>query len=196
LLIVSAFFTGLLVKFTDILSDNKTKLNNKQVMLLSSISGISYGALLALFIFTWPIIMPLALGTIFGLVFSKKFDSLGHYLGAITFFILSIYLFFYSGIQLNIDVLFFELFVLFALVSFFEEKLNDFVDSSKSKSFFIFKKFHLAMQIISLRILLELTTFLFSLFTNQWVFWITIFCFDVGYNLLAFFWNYFEKNKS
>jgi ABC-type uncharacterized transport system fused permease/ATPase subunit len=184
ILVIAAMVTGVLVKFADIMEDHHHPIHPKLTSLISIIFGIFYGVIIALFIFKWPIVIPLAIGTVAGLFFSRKFDAVGHYFGILVFMLLAGHLYFTINNFLEFNIIFLSLVIVFVIANVLEEFVNDFLDNPKSKKHPLLKKFPKLRKLLEYRLILEITALLTSFLLGQWLIWITIFSFDVGYHTI------------
>jgi hypothetical protein len=184
LVFFAAIITGILVKIADILEDHEHKIEQKIILFSSSILGIIYGTIIALFIFNWPTVIPLAIGTFVGLFLSRKFDAVGHYFGVIMFVLLASHLYNTIGNLVEFDLIFFMLILIFVIANILEEFVNDFLDNPESKKYPLLKKYPFLKKLMGYRLILEITAFITSLLLNEWLIWVTIFAFDVGYHLI------------
>ncbi len=161
LLPLLSFISGVLTKYVDICEEHKNRKN-----LFSYLSGIVYGLTLALIVHLFPVIAPLAVGTVAAMFITKKIDTTGHYLG-FGFFIV-------ATLLLGVPYVDLSLFALFIGVNILEEFVNWFVDKGKIR---------FGKSIIEKRPFLELTCLLL-IFTEP-LFFVTIFSFDIGYLLVS-----------
>ncbi len=163
ILIFLAFLTGITVKYADNIEDLKKE---KPKWLKISL-GALYGVLLFLVVYLYPFMAPLWAGTVIGMLIYGRIDALSHYTGAAVF--LSLFLIFIGFQSNNLYLL-----GLFALVNIGEEYINDLLDNGRIKN----KKL---AKIISLRPLLEITTFIIAAVTGIWMMWFALLSFDIGY---------------
>ncbi len=184
ILMVAALMTGILVKFADIMEDHHHPIHPKITSALSIILGAFYGVIIALFIFNWPVVIPLAIGTLVGLFFSRKFDALGHFFGVIVFVLLAAHLYFTVNNFLEFNLIFFALVIVFIIANVLEEFVNDFLENPKSKNYPLLKKFPKLRKLLEYRLILEITALITSFLLGQWLIWITIFSFDIGYHTI------------
>lgn len=184
LVFFTAIITGILVKMADILEDHDHKIEQKIILVSSSILGIVYGTIIALFIFNWPTVIPLAMGTFVGLFLSRKFDAVGHYFGVIVFVLLASHLHNTIGNVVEFDLIFFALIILFIIANVLEEFVNDFLENPESKKYPLLKRYPFLKKLMEYRLILEIVAFLTSLILNEWLIWVTIFAFDMGYHLI------------
>ena len=166
-----AFVTGVLTKTTDIIEDNsKFSKFEKYSMLL----GIIYGVLIFVTILIEPLLIPLVIGTIIGLILTKKIDGKGHVFGIIILF--TFFLIYYLNTIL-FSINFLLMIVVFVCANLLDEFFSDYSDKNKKnllvKKIFLFRPF------------LEISAFLISLITTQWIIWFTILFFDIAYNIFS-----------
>ena len=163
LLYLLAFFTGFFTKLTDLIIDHSLKLFKKADVLFGAI----YGLLIAITIIYFPIITPLWLGVIIGVMITGKIDSISHWT-AISIITASLLIF---GIpQLNLLFLLF-----FIAASMFDEIANIMIERFDIRN--TFAKF------IELRPTLEITALTISILTGRWEFFLAILSFDAAYIL-------------
>jgi hypothetical protein len=161
-ILLTMFIVGILVKIVDMVEDDGLGLHK----IINIIFGVVYGFFIALLINNVPLIAPLLLGTVIGVILSGRIDGHGHYFGIGSFVF---FLFFLGVPEISIPFL-----LLFTLVCVFEEAINMLVDNNKIKNKLIKKTF-------KLRPLLEITALLVSVFTGFWLIWFSILIFDIGY---------------
>jgi len=166
ILIIFPLLAGLIVKYVDVLEDDR---KNSSLSLKITL-GMLYGILLFYTVRRFDVIASLWIGTVIGLILTGKIDSPGHYAGVGLFFVLLLLLGF-SNVN-------FLLLILFALICIIEEILNDYYDKKRIKN-------RLMSKIISARPLLEITAFIISAATGLWMIWIALLSFDAGYILVA-----------
>jgi len=177
----TAFLIGLLVKAVDNIEDIFRK-NNKKMFLIyfSALFGLIYGIGIAFFISFWPLTFTIAVGTLIGLIFSKKIDAKGHYFGFLGF-IVGVLVFVPIDYFYSIGVVEVILILIFVFANLLDEK-SDALQSRWKVSFF------------GLRPFLEIAALLVSIFSGKIIIWTTIFFFDLGYNITAkLFKNTVEK---
>jgi len=168
-LFIIAFLVGVLTRYVDLIEDHKAK----SFRYANIIFGCVYGLLIIFAVVNFTAIAPLVIGTIIGLFIANKIDRIGHVAGVSIFIILL--LFFYFNFE--VDIIFVYLVIIFAVVNFIEEKLNNMFDKIKTKKLF--------GKILNYRPLLEVATFIISAYTGLWILWFTLFSYDIGYNLLG-----------
>jgi len=180
----AALITGIMVKLADVLEDQHHPIEKKIITVLSVMLGIFYGAVIALFIFNWPVVVPLAIGTLVGLFFSRKFDAVGHYFGVLVFVLLAGHLYFTVENFFEFNAIFFVLVAVFIVANVLEEFVNDFLENPKSKKYPLLKRFPKLRKLLEYRIILEAAALVTSFLLNQWLIWVTIFSFDIGYHAI------------
>ena len=84
ILIILTFLTGLIVKYVDVLEDDR---KNSSLSLKITL-GMLYGILLFYTVRRFDVIASLWIGTVIGLILTGKIDSPGHYAGVGLFFVL------------------------------------------------------------------------------------------------------------
>ncbi|MCK5023474.1 MAG: hypothetical protein KAS04_04850 [Candidatus Aenigmarchaeota archaeon] len=156
------FIIGFLTKFADLISDDGLKV----IKPLDYITGILYGVLIAYVIYAYPLYTQLALAVTVAVIVMGKIDSMPHNLG-IAALIVSIA---YFGIP-AIDI---TLLALFLLAGISDEIANDIADKKKKKG--------LREKIFEKRLILEVTVFAVSFITGQWMLFIGMLTFDIGYH--------------
>ena len=187
---ILSFIIGFLVKFVDFIEDDlklsvklsktnlKTKGKSSKLVFLKKISfplGILYGLLIAFVLFIWPILFPLAIGTILGEVVARKIDVVGHFIALFIFVLLCAFLISLGLLNIGLNLYFVALALVFLAASLIDEYFDKYGEKAKGKyayfSFFSFRPF------------LEITAFFVSLVSNEWIIWITILAFDLAYVL-------------
>lgn len=156
------FLIGIFSKLTDAVVDDRLKI----IKNIEYLFGAIYGLLIAYMFVAFPVSRPL-LGVIIGVILTQKIDHKSHML-AIGIVIVS--LLFIDWLKVN-----YVLLILFLIASVSDEVLNDYFDRKKNKN--------IIAKVFSHRILLEVTAFLVSLISKQWVYFFAILSFDVGYVL-------------
>ena len=175
LIIILAFLTGLLIKYSDFLEDTKKEKNKNKLIAL----GLIYGILIFLMVYYFPIVASIWIGTIIGVMIFGKIDSISHNIGVAVALTLSIA---YSAGFLG------PLLIFFVIINVLEELMNNYFDKHKSKN-------KTLQKIATARPLLEISAFLVSLITGFWQIWIAIFCFDIAYQLITKYENKFLVKK-
>lgn len=159
--LVLTFVIGFLTKFVDLIVDNGLKIHN----FITYVSAVIYGVLAAYVVVNYPLLAPIGLAVVIGVVVTRKIDSKPHISGIITFVLLLLFWGF-SGTDL-------VLLGIFLLVGIEDEIVSDLADKGKIKG-------RLA-RIFEKRIILEVTTFSVSLITGYWIMFLGIFTYDLGY---------------
>jgi len=159
------FMTGFLTKLADEY-DNKKLLRYK---ILLFIAGPLYGLFIGMVILIQPLVAPLWLGAVFGNIIAGKIDSLSHYAAMAALIITLLF----SG-TLSLNVL---LIVIFTLVCVLEEFIHYLAVDKKKVKNKTFRNF------IELRPLLEVVAFIYSWIIGEWVVWLSLLLFDIGYYL-------------
>jgi len=160
-IIALAFFTGLVVKTADYLEDTKKEKNKVKLILI----GLLYGVLIFLMVYYFPIIAPICLGTVLGLVLFGKIDKISHRV-ATTLAILLTFLLLPQAINL--------LLAFFVVVNIFEELANDYFDKHTLKN----KTLH---HFATSRPLLEISALVVSIVFWRWEIFIAMIFFDIAY---------------
>jgi hypothetical protein len=160
-LIPLSFATGALAKFSDIIADDGLDVNPR----ISFPLAACYGFLLAYIISNYPVLSPLVTAVVLGVVFTGKIDHGVHYTGiASMFFFLSVF-----GIQpVNMYLL-----LVFVAAGVIDEIGSDRADRGHIKG--------LLGKSFVFRPVLEVTAFVISLLTGEWVFFISMLSADAGY---------------
>jgi hypothetical protein len=163
-IMVASFAAGFLTKVSDMAADDGLDLGRR----LSYVTGLSYGFILAWIISGYPLIAPLALAVVLGVVFTGKIDHTVHYLG-IGSMVLFLSIF---GLQpVSIALL-----AVFLAAGAVDEIGNDLTDKGKlgrvTSTFFTYRLF------------LEITAFAVSVYTGSWIFFAAMFSADMGYTFI------------
>jgi len=170
-----AFFTGIVVKTADYLED--TKKDKNKIKLISI--GTTYGLLIFLMAYYFPIIAPICLGTILGLILFGKIDKISHRVATTIAILLTLIL---LPQAINILLAF------FVIVNIFEEVINDYFDKHKLKN----KILH---QLATSRPLLEISALAVSIFLWRWEIFIAMIFFDIAYLTVTKYENKKIKQK-
>ena len=174
-IMILSFSTGILVKYTDYLED--TKKENKKITLL--IFGLIYASLICLTVYFFPIIAPIAIGTILGLTLIGKIDRISHRIAVVISIIILLILIPKISILLTI---------FFIIINIAEEVVNDYFDKHKLKN----KR----LQNFSVsRPLLEISAFIVSFALGKFEIWVAIFFFDIAYQIVTKYENKKLKEK-
>ncbi len=169
MIIILAFITGVIVKVADYLEDTKKEKNKQNLIFI----GIVYGLLIFLMAYYFPIIAPLWIGTVLGLILFGKIDKIAHRT-ATTLAILLTLIFLPQAIGF--------LLIFFVIINIFEELVNDYFDKHKLKNTKI-------QSFVISRPLLEISALAISFIFWQWEIFISIFVFDIGYLLITKYEN-------
>ena len=165
IIIFLAFITGAVVKIADYLED--TKKEKRKSFLISL--GIVYGLLIFLMCYYFPIIAPIWLGTVLGLILFGKIDKLSHRIATVLSILLTLLL---------IPQVVGFLLVVFIIINMLEELVNDYFDEHKIKNYGLQK-------IATSRPLLEISGFIASLLLWKWEIFIAILFFDIAYLIIS-----------
>lgn len=128
----------------------------------SLILGLINGLMMLLLLIKLPVIHSLVFAVLLATFFTRKIDILGHKL----LFIISM-----IGVLFTFPYFNFAVFMLFFIASVIDEIVSDYGDKMKKKIKIIFQ----------IRPVLEICVFLYSFITSKWIFWISLFLFDIGY---------------
>ncbi|RLI97056.1 MAG: hypothetical protein DRO99_03515 [Candidatus Aenigmatarchaeota archaeon] len=166
IIFVTAFFTGLLSKLVDAAEEHGLGIP----AMFSRVSGVAYGVLIAYVISVSPELSGLWIATVIGVIITGKIDTPGHYLGiGSMLFMLPI-----LGIA-GIDV---PLLAAFTALCVLEEVINDeILDKGRIKN-------RAVSGFLGMRPLLEMAAFVVSAAAGQWVIWLGLLSYDVGYVLM------------
>lgn len=161
LLFPAILLTGFLTKLTDLVADEGLEMPRTA----EYASGIIYGILIAYVIASCPPLAPLWLAVVISVIVTKKIDSAGHALGmGATLLFIGIW-----GLP-GVDV---TLMLIFLAAGVADEAGNDMADKGRLKG----RK----AKFLRKRLLLELTAFLVSVVTWEWVIFFGMIVFDAGY---------------
>jgi len=163
IILLLVFFTGVLTKFADLIADDGLEIRR----VFSYTIGVVYGVLIAYIIATHPMLAPMGLAAVLAVLLTKKIDRKPHNIG-----IASLFLFLGIWGFPKIDVILIGIFLAAGLV---DEIGNDRADQGRVKG--ILKK------VFEYRLIFELTAFMVSLLTGEWIIFLGMLSFDVGYLL-------------
>lgn len=167
-LIIVAVVTGVLTKLVDIVEEHNPNLSEN----ISLISGVIYGILIGYVISFSPELSGLWIAIVLSVLITRKIDSRGHYLGIIS---MIIFVLVFGWMGTNILYI-----IIFTPIGVLEELINDkFVDKGKIKNKRISTFF-------TWRPLIEISVFIVSVMTGQWIIWLGILSYDIGYILIEF----------
>ena len=157
-----AFLTGITTKLVDEIEDEGLQLFNHANILF----GVLYGILIGYMAVNYPIIAPLWMGVVIGLMLYGKIDGPGHYVGVgVTF----IYLLFFGIPELNGIMM-----LIFIAACLFDEFISDRADQGRIKNRSMNK-------IAEVRPFVEITAFIAAAVTSTWIIFFAILLFDAGY---------------
>jgi hypothetical protein len=163
LILIPVFIAGVLTKFADLIADEGLEIRRA----FSYLTGIVYGVMIAYIIATHPLLAPLGLAAVLAVLLTKKIDQRPHNIGiAAMFLFLGIW-----GFP-KIDIVMISVFLAAGLV---DEIGNDRADQGKMKG--------LLKKVFEYRLVFELTAFMVSLLTGEWIIFLGMLSFDVGYLL-------------
>jgi hypothetical protein len=166
---------GILTKFVDF-EEHGIRIRK----LILYVCGIAYGILIALAVKILPIIAPIIFATVISVVIAGKIDTISHKFGIASFVIFTLI----WGIPpLNLIYL-----AILTFAGALDEYVNDFVGSGTGLPPRI-------KTVIELRPLLEIAALIVSLITGVIMIWVTIFFYDVGFNLMTFFARKYDVYK-
>ena len=164
-----AFLTGILSKLTD-LNQGKKKLSK-----IALVTGFGYGLAYALLLSFGIEFATLFLGIAIAVLLSGKIDSLAHQFAVAAFLLMLVFTGFPSPQGFNVPIL-----LGIVLIVVFDEKLNDFVMSKRKQEVNSAIKF-----IGAHRLSLEIFTFIIALTIQNWLYFLALIAFDVGYSIIA-----------
>ncbi len=163
--IAISFTVGILSRFSDLIVDDGLKVHRYA----GYAASIAYGLLLALLLHFYPTLSPLVMAVAVAVTLSKKLDEMTHAIG-IGSFLLFIAIFGLSPVDS-------ALFMVFLAAGIIDEIGNDYMDKGKSgkalRAFF------------ENRLTLEVAAFAVSVSTGNWIIWLSMLSFDIGYNVMA-----------
>lgn len=176
LLLIISFFTGIFTRLVNIIEDDGLRLFKFDKFIFA----IIYGLLIGYVISFYEIVAPLWIGTIFALILARKIDTKAHVVGLISA-LGFVTVFGFS----KINILFL---VIFLIVAFLDEILNDLADNKPLLKNPILK-FKLKInkdikKIFESRPLLEIVALIVSFIIWDFYLFLAIFFFDIGYRLI------------
>ena len=166
---VLMFACGALTKATDQIADRKLKAKWQKA---GYVTAAAYGAIAGFLVANSAELATLILAITAGVLFAGKIDSKQHQLGiAIIAAVVAI-----AGLPaVNI-----ALFAFFATLCFLDEALNGLMDKAKEKG----KNINEATRrFLNARLLLEIGTLAFGLWSGNFGYFIALFLFDIAYNI-------------
>ena len=164
LIIFSVFIVGLLTKLADVMTEDGLK----PKWFLSYPVGVLYGILGTYILLADAILAPIVLATVAAVLITRKIDSKPHSFAIATMFLL-LAVWGFPSVNLALLAIFFA-------VEVIGEIGNDLADKEKMDGWV--KRF------FSLRLLSDATAFLVSLLTGQWIIFIGMICFTIGYGII------------
>ncbi len=166
-----AFLSGSLAKIADMYADGLS-IGSR----VSYIIGGIYGFLLSYMMASFPVLSPLVIAVVLGVLLAGKIDSPVHYTGIGCMIIFSIIM----GIG-PVDVI---LVLFFLSMSAADEIGNDIVDRKRLSG--------VLAVFFRMRLTMEVGTFMISLLTGEWLFFISMVAADAGYTYM-FAWTPVRK---
>lgn len=163
LVLIYIFLAGILTKFADMIADEGLQIRK----IFSYAVGVIYGMLIAYVLATHPLLAPLGMAVVLSVLLTQKIDRKPHDIGIASLFL---FLALWGFPQVNIPLA-----VIFLAAASLDEILNDLADRGKIRG--------AKRKIFEYRPVLEITAFLVALITWQWIIFIGMLCFDVGYRL-------------
>lgn len=172
-LLLISLFTGITVKIVDSIEDEGLRLFKFANYIFATI----YGTLIGYTISTYNFIAPLWIGTIFALIAARKIDKLPHVLGLLCALIPITFL----GLK-EINIVFLITFIIAALI---DEITSDLADGKPilKNPLLKFKLKENIKKFLQLRPFLELTALVISIIANNYMIFLGILFFDMGYVL-------------
>jgi len=167
-LFLLAFTSGALMKLTDDISEGMLNVNR----IIGVILGIAYGAVLALTIRMYVIIIPIYLAILISVIATGKIDSYEHGI-ATALIVINLML---MGIRIKRCMLI--PLVMFMISGVMDEIGNDLSDKGKIKGMFSL--------IFRYRLVLEITTLLYSVISKDYTQWLFLVGLDSGYIVSSF----------
>ena len=165
-ILAAALATGIIIKIVDNIEDKHIK----SMKTLSVPFGIVYGFLIAYVMVSSSLVANLWMAAVLGNLVAGKIDAAGHRFGLFFMFvILSI---------IGFPVFDIPMLLIFLAATYADELSSDLNDAKKIKN-------KLVSRILSYRPFLEVTAFAISLQTGEWLLFLSIFVFDIGYCLTS-----------
>jgi len=159
--IIFAFIIGFMAKFTDLIVDDGLNINKY----IGYSGSVVYGFLLAFLMYSYPALTPLCLAVSISVIMTGKIDAPTHSLAiaSMMFFIA-----FFGLPEVN-----YLLLIVFIAGGLADEMGNDYTDKKKKNKFM--------RLFFQNRLSLEVTVFMISLITGEWILWISMASFDIAY---------------
>ncbi|MAG22440.1 MAG: adenosylmethionine decarboxylase [Candidatus Diapherotrites archaeon] len=165
-----AFLDGLLTKMTDNFVDEPFKSKHP---VLPYLTGITYGLLAGFLITISTEFATIIIAITIGVLIAGKIDSREHQFAVAALFIFAS-LFGFPAIN-------FPFLVIFLLLGFLDEILNDFIDKIKEKDKSVNR---LVEKVVSVRLSLEIGAIAIGFVTGNFEYFFLLFAFDLAYNLI------------
>jgi hypothetical protein len=179
-LVSLSIIAGIMVKLSDFVEDSVKKKDS--IKIVRVLLGLAYGTNLFVIYYLFNDVAPLWIGIILGLLIYGKIDAMSHYIGVGIFFLL---VFFTGSVGYAAPLLT----VMFTLICLAEEFVNDYFDRHPIKN-------KIFATLISVRPLLEISSFVTSLLTGQWMMWLGLVGHDVGYVFISVIEKKYLNNKT
>lgn len=160
-LLICVFAIGVLAKLADLIADDGLKVRN----VFSYAIGISYGILIAYVLVANPFLAAIGMATVVAVTVSGKIDKHPHFIGMAAMFLLVAN----WGLP-KIDMI---LVAVFLAAGIADEIGNDMSDNGKIKG--------RMKKVFGYRLTMEVTAFCASLATGEWVMFLGMVSFDLGY---------------
>lgn len=174
LILLPVFLTGVLTKFADLIADDGLEIRR----VFSYSIGVVYGVLIAYILATHPLLAPMGLAAVLAVLLTKKIDQRPHNIGIASMFL-------FMGIWgfPKIDIVMISVFLASGLI---DEVGNDKADEGKMRG--------VLRKVFEYRLVFEITAFLVSLFTGEWIIFFGMLSFDAGYLITKRLGKRFGKN--
>ena len=167
LIIASIFLVGLLTKLADLIADDGLKVRGA----FSYVIGAAYGALGAYILISDAYLAPVVIATIIAVVATKKIDKKPHSV-AIASMLLFLAIWGFPAVNLL-------LMAIFLAAGVIDEIGNDMADGKRING--------RLKKIFDYRLISDVTAFLVSLITGQWIIFLGMLAFTLGYALVEVF---------
>lgn len=163
------FVLGLLVKYTDFLSDSKRVRKRGWRYLSAS----AYGAIIGFLLGANAMVSGLVAGNVIGNLFSRKFDEKAHYFALAVALIFGIWSVAAFGLK-QFSFAIFPIILAFAIAAFCDELLAERLKKKNRKIFGV-----------ALRPIVPIAALLISAFTGEWIYFFAMLSFDIAYAAAA-----------
>jgi hypothetical protein len=161
IIIFYIFLIGVLTKFADLIADDGLQI----MWAFSYATGIAYGILIAYIISTHPLLAPMAMAAVLAVLLTNKIDRSPHNIG-----IASMFLFLAVWGFPSIEIWMMAAFLVAGVI---DEVGNDRADQGKFKG--------LTKKIFEHRLIFDITAFIVSYVTGEWIIVISSLGFEAGY---------------